>query len=146
LGETFGQALVSTQNNKAEYEYPSATYNGGVHIALMGDPTLKIINKQALQSLALNYENDKPTSLTASPINGEKIYGYQLLLPDLSGEYEIVKSETFNEPSSDSFTIPIKDIVERGTYEPKEAILRPIVFIENYSGRFFFLGNGVQAE
>lgn len=146
IGETFGQALVSTQNNKTEYEYPSTSYNSGVHIALMGDPTLKIINEFALDSLTPTYENDKLISVSADIIDNKKVYGYQLLLPDSTKSYEIAKTEYFNEPKTNSFTINLKDVGSIEKYTEQGVIVRPIVLVENYSGRFYFLGNGTRVE
>jgi len=41
LGETIGYCARLTQNNRGLYA-PTGTFAGGVHIALMGDPTLRL--------------------------------------------------------------------------------------------------------
>lgn len=146
LGETFGQVLMSTQNNKIEYSYPSVSYNGGVHISLMGDPTLKIVNKFALKNIEFDYDNDEIISFTVRVSDKQKVYGYQLLLPDSTENYTITNTIFFDEPIEKEFKIKAKEIVNAEKYDLKKAIIRPIVLVENYSGRFYFLGNGIKAE
>ncbi|HEX7900222.1 MAG TPA: fibronectin type III domain-containing protein, partial [Planctomycetota bacterium] len=41
LGEPLGAAARATQNNRGLYA-PSGNFAGGVHVSLMGDPTLRI--------------------------------------------------------------------------------------------------------
>jgi hypothetical protein len=41
LGETVGTCARLTQNNRGLYA-PTGTFAGGVHVALMGDPTLRL--------------------------------------------------------------------------------------------------------
>lgn len=41
LGETIGYCARLTQNNRGTYQ-PTGTFAGGVHVALMGDPTLRL--------------------------------------------------------------------------------------------------------
>lgn len=146
LGETFGQVLVSTQNNKLEYGYPSSSYNGGVHIALMGDPTLRLVNENILKSIEVNIDNNKIVGITTKVIDSTYIYGYQLLLPNKSAEYEIVKTEYFNVPKQIEFNINTKDIDNSENYDMTGAIVRPIVLVKNNSGRFYFLGNGLRLD
>ena len=135
LGETFGEALLSTQNNRSEYVYPSVVYNGGVHIALMGDPTLSLINENAIDSAVRIFENDKLVAVDIN-INGEsKIYGYQLI-----SRLKIITTHYFDEFTNDKFTIDLTD------YDQSDLswfyMVRPILQVENKSGRFLYLGNG----
>ncbi|PKL80407.1 MAG: hypothetical protein CVV25_04565 [Ignavibacteriae bacterium HGW-Ignavibacteriae-4] len=135
LGETFGEALLSTQNNRSEYVYPSVVYNGGVHIALMGDPTLSLINENVLDSVVRIYENDKLVSINVNIKEETRIYGYQILALQ-----KVVKTILFNESKDAGFIIDLTDI--DSSFENRPYIVRPIIKIENKSGRFLYLGNG----
>lgn len=146
LGETFGQALVSTQNNRFEYSYPSTIYNGGVHIALMGDPTLKLINDAPIMSAGFSTENGIPNTISLRLKKDSEIYGYQVLLLDKYSYYQVYETVWFDQPRKSEFSVSFngKDIDPK--YFTKGAIIRPIISVENLSGRFMYLGNGINIE
>lgn len=139
LGETFGEALLSTQNNRSEYVYPSVIYNGGVHIALMGDPTLSLINETVIESANYVRENNETTGVSVKLKQDSKLYGYLLI-----SNYKVIKTQYFDESKSDDFIINLDGIVDINKYPPY--IVRPIIKIENKSGRFLYLGNGEYIE
>ncbi len=135
LGETFGEALLSTQNNRFEYIYPSVAYNGGVHIALMGDPTFSLINESVLDTA---FRVEDGSSIIGFAVKVKKdavIYGYQLLT-----SRKVVTTHYFDESTSEDFTIDVKELDPSDVNSTR--IVRPIIKIENKSGRFLFLGNG----
>ncbi len=135
LGESFGEALLSTQNNRSEYVYPSVVYNGGVHIALMGDPTLSLINESLIVSANYVRENNETIGITVKLNEGVELYGYILM-----SRYRALKTQYFDESTSQDFMIMLDDIEDLNKYPPH--IIRPIIKIENKSGRFLYLGNG----
>lgn len=139
LGETFGEALLSTQNNRSEYIYPSVVYNGGVHIALLGDPTLSLINENVLDSVVRIYKNDKLVSINVYIKDETRIYGYQI-----RAQQKVVKTIYFNESTDADFIIDLTDI--DSSFENIPYIVRPIIQVENKSGRFLYLGNGEYIE
>jgi len=143
LGETFGQALVSTQNNRFEYNYPSVVYKGGVHISLMGDPTLKLINQQPIKSIGYLTEDNQKTGLSIRLDDGEKMYGYQLILTSSENILEVYSTEYFDIERTGEFTIDLKKLDIQPEYLNRKVILRPIIKVYNQSGRFLYLGNGV---
>jgi len=65
LGETIGYCTRLTQNNLGLYP-PAGAFAGGVHVALMGDPTLRLHVVAPPSSLACKAEGGK-TTLTWSP-------------------------------------------------------------------------------
>ena len=141
LGETFGEALVSTQNNRFEYDYPSVSYKGGVHVALIGDPTLKLINELPLDSASFIYDNDDEniTGIRIKLKDNESIVGYQLMFNN-----EVHSTEFFEEEKEGEFTYDLPNAISKN--EIWWPILRPIVKISNQSGRFNFLGSGVYIQ
>lgn len=136
LGETFGEALISTQNNRSEYVYPSVIYNGGVHIALMGDPTLSLINESPLSSASRIEDESTIRGFYVKVKNESQIYGYQLLT-----SRKIVTTQYFEESTNKDFTINIDELDQSDVNSTR--IVRPIIKVENKSGRFLYLGNGV---
>lgn len=139
LGETFGQALLSTQNNRSEYIYPSVVYNGGVHIALMGDPTLSMINESPLDTAFRITDGSKIIGFSVKVKKGAEIYGYQLLI-----NRNAVITHYFDESINVDFTIDSDGLNQSDINSTR--IIRPIIKIENKSGRFLYLGNGVYIE
>lgn len=143
IGETFGQALVSTQNNRFEYDYPSISYKGGVHIALVGDPTLKLINELPINTASFLYEDANATGIIFRLKDDATIIGYQLLVR-VGGMYKVHTAELFDTEKEGEFTIDLQEAIP--TSISFGAILRPIVRVSNYSGRFQYLGSGVVME
>ena len=135
LGETFGEALLSTQNNRSEYIYPSVVYNGGVHIALMGDPTLSLINETVIDSAVKFSDSEVKKGISVYLKEGVKIWGFQIL-----SKSKITITQQFSEFLDEDFLIDLKNIESSNENTPY--IVRPIIKIENKSGRFLYLGNG----
>ena len=81
LGETIGYCARLTQNNRGAYA-PTGTFAGGVHVALMGDPTLRL--HVVAPPSALKLSAGKLT-WTASPEMGVMYHVYQA--PDEKGPF-----------------------------------------------------------
>ncbi len=129
LGRTFGEVMRNTQNNIDEYEYPSTKYNGSVHTFLMGDPTLKLINENAIENVSFDFG-----LLSIEIEDMYSIWGYQVLSTDEG--LKILETVRFDKPASDEINSIFNH--EREV----EYIIRPIIKINNRSGSFFYLGNG----
>ena len=134
LGRTFGEALTTTQNNRLEYDYPFSAYRGGVFIFLMGDPTLKLYNEDVISDVNLTTGNN--FSLQIKDENS--IWGYQILKNEDS--LEILETVKYDKPKTGLIN-EIFDWGNNGDY-----IIRPIIKINNRSGSFFYLGNGVDVQ
>jgi hypothetical protein len=72
LGETIGYCAKLTQNNRGAYQ-PTGQYPGGVHVALMGDPTLRLHMIAPPSELKLSGGN---LSWTASSAAGATYHVY----------------------------------------------------------------------
>jgi hypothetical protein len=136
LGRTFGEALTSTQNNRLEYDYPFSAYRSGVYTFLAGDPTLKLINENAISNI--NISDSDYNNLNLELIDDKSIWGYQIL--NASGALKIEESIFFDEPKS-GIVSAFYSFNSGDDY-----ILRPIIKINNRSGSFFYLGNGIEVE
>lgn len=113
LGETIGFQTVLTQNNTVEYI--SSGYNGykGVHIALMGDPTLRQDVVPPVRNLRLAAKNNLG--------NFHDEYIYEWDKPDSSEylAYYVYKSPSFRKKFEkiaeiDTLTFSFRDTVASG--------------------------------
>lgn len=81
LGEPIGYSLLSTQNNYSPTQYaPSGNFVGGVHVGLLGDPTLRI----AYPPPPINFSADtlpggNYVALAWAPSSGSNPTGWMLL-------------------------------------------------------------------
>jgi hypothetical protein len=116
--------------------YPSASYNGGVHIALMGDPTLSLINENAIDSIVKYSDYQVKHGLSVYLKEGAEIYGLQLF-----SKSKAIYINYYNQTVDFDFLIDLKNI--ESSYENTPYMLRPIIMVENKSGRFLYTGNGV---
>jgi len=142
LGETFGEALLSTQNNRSEYVYPSASYNGGVHIALMGDPTLSLINESPLDSAEYIITNSEITGIRLNIKENESIYGFQILYLNNEKSY-VANLPKYKDNMTGEFELTREEMGFKSGLIYADAIVRPIILASTKSGRFYYLGNGV---
>jgi len=102
LGETIGFSVLQSQNNKTIYDPGNNTLLGGVHMALMGDPSLRlhmvypVSNLSALQSVA-------SIVLSWQPSIDNAVAGYNVYRADtISGDFvklnnSIVTATTFSD-------------------------------------------------
>ncbi len=73
LGRTIGEQIYIAQNNKTVYEYWFNIYQKGVHLELMGDPTLKLKHIAMPNNLSLEH-SDKSISLEWEPSKSALAY------------------------------------------------------------------------
>jgi len=97
----------------------------------MGDPTLKLINENAISDVSFDFG-----LLSIEIEDMYSLWGYQVLGTD--GGLSLEETVWFEEPASDEIN-SIFNHEREGEY-----IIRPIVKINNRSGSFFYLGNGVR--
>lgn len=92
LGETVGYGARTTQNNAGfgAGGYSLNNAGRGVHIALMGDPTLRLHTVRPPANLAINSTSGRPT-LTWSPASETNVQGYAILRANsISGPFASV--------------------------------------------------------
>ncbi len=76
LGATFGYSARVTQNNRQTYKSYRNFFPGGVHISLLGDPTLRLF--PVIPPGALTVSADNQIALNWAPSSDEKIVGYKI--------------------------------------------------------------------
>lgn len=59
LGGTFGEVIRLKQNNTTTYGQYDPNFSGGVHIALMGDPTLRLFAVSPPSALTITTDGDR---------------------------------------------------------------------------------------
>jgi hypothetical protein len=92
MGETIGDALRRTQNNDGQEYQPAGAYARGIHIALLGDPTLRLHRVAPPSDLRLQ-EAGRGVRLSwaASP---QKVAGYHVYRANAEfGPYERLTKE-----------------------------------------------------
>jgi hypothetical protein len=78
LGETIGRSTIASQNNEYGGVYPAANrYTGLVHVALLGDPTLRMHPVIPVSDLKGNASSSSMT-LSWSPSGDSDIQGYHV--------------------------------------------------------------------
>ena len=81
-------------------------------------------------------DGSKITGFYVKVKNDAEIYGYQLLT-----SRKVVTTHYFEESTNEDFTINIDELDQSDVNSTR--IVRPIIKVENKSGRFFYLANGV---
>ena len=79
LGGTFGETIRLKQNNTTTYPLYDSSQSGGIHIALMGDPTLRLFTVKPPSALITSKDgNNHPVlswqASTDSPLLGYYVY------------------------------------------------------------------------
>ena len=136
LGETVGQAARLTQNNSSTYI--SNIFPKWVHIALMGDPTLRMYPTEPIASLTCTYlegtggQIQLNVEFPAIPVSGYHIYRAR----ERFGLYERVTEvpEIYTEAIIDG-------IVDAEAYP--YVMVRPVSPVFSPSGSFYNLGTGI---
>lgn len=135
LGYPIGQSLVNTQNNNS-LNYNSGIASKGVHISLLGDPSLEAFPASAIDAVEVNYINGTAT-LEWSPINENNLLAYHIYeLVD----YSLIPIATLG-PNTLSHTI---NCLEYNT--PKTYVLRASFVQETFSGSFINYTMGKSIE
>lgn len=76
VGGTFGEAIRLRQNNTTTYEQYDAQNSGGVHIALMGDPTLRLFAVMPPSALSLSKDGGNHPVLSWQASSDAALLGY----------------------------------------------------------------------
>ncbi len=136
LGEPIGSAIQLTQNNATNALYPPwNTGSGQVHIALLGDPTLRM--KAVRPPLGLNAtpaEGGVRLSWTGASEGVLGYYAYRALVPE--GPYTRVTADLV---TGASYT----DLVPSGSYT---YMLRTVSLEQSGSGTYLNLSQGIFAS
>ncbi|MCB0736447.1 MAG: T9SS type A sorting domain-containing protein [Bacteroidetes bacterium] len=133
LGEQIGMGTKLTQNNLTEYF--GGLFNGserGIHIALMGDPTLRLLYTPPVTGLTAESKNGNvELSWTAASGNFE---GYLVYKITEDGKYKLVTSEPI---TSTSYTDNANFYSGTYTYAVFTTRLE-----KTASGTYYNIGNG----
>ena len=130
LGETIGQATLLTQNNKKDYV--AGFWAKQIHIALMGDPTLKQIYFSGPESIDMIQDGNSIT-LQWEPVNEE--YQYYVYRKSAEGNYSLLNSE----PVKSNFSSYTDYCLEPGTYQ---YMVRAERLESTASGSYYNLSQG----
>ena len=138
LGETIGYSTRLTQNNKGingGLYTPSGMFAGLIHIALMGDPTLRMFPVLPVLNLRVSNMSDNATTLKWTASRDKAVtdyYVYGASNPD--GPYtrlDIVKGTTWTHINPEN---------------TKYYMVRASKLTETGSGSFYNLSQGVMAQ
>jgi hypothetical protein len=137
LGETLGYCIRASQNNQDSYENQINTFRRGVHIALMGDPTLRL------------YPLPPPTELQAAARNGEAVLAWKRpAAGDVIG-YHVYRATGPGDPFTRITEAPIAATgYTDGGREPNGAIymVRAVTLETTPSGSYYNASQGVFAK
>ena len=136
MGENIGYSVKLTQNNNAGiYTMPYNYAAGGIHIALMGDPSLRTHYIKPPSNLIIA-PDQYGASLTWSPSPDPEVIGYFVYRSDsLYGHFERVTPMMV---SSSSFLDTIS------TAGLKYYMVRPVKLQATASGNYYNLGIGIK--
>jgi hypothetical protein len=136
LGETFGACMRASQNNQTTYQNQINTFRRGVHIALMGDPTLRLNPVPS------------PTELRAIPRGSDVALNWKASTADVLG-YHVYRSG----PAGDRFTritdTPVQsaDFLDAGHANDGSIYMVRAVRLEvTPSGSYYNASDGVFAK
>jgi hypothetical protein len=137
LGENIGYSARLSQNNTGA---ANAHYDAGIgarfiHIALMGDLTLRTEYIRPASGLTITPQGDQGATLSWSPSPDAGVVGYYVYRSDeLFGKYEPVSSLVTGTTYSDQV----------GTDGLKYYMVRPVKKVLTPSGTYFNLGIGIR--
>jgi hypothetical protein len=133
LGENIGYSLQITQNNNTLYS-PSNYQPKGVHIALMGDLSLRMKYLKPASNLSIAANDSSGAQLSWLPSNEPKIAGYYVYRSEkLTEGYQLISPFI----TSTSFIDTV------GTDGKYYFMVRPVKLEQTHSGQYFNLGLGV---
>ncbi|MBN2524270.1 MAG: fibronectin type III domain-containing protein, partial [Bacteroidales bacterium] len=92
MGETIGYCTRITQNNSSSGLYVSGNYARGIHIALMGDPTLRLHVVKPVSNLSLDESNGSIILSWNAP--NDDIIGYDIYRSNsIQGTFEKINNQ-----------------------------------------------------
>lgn len=137
LGEHIGYSTRLTQNNTNLYKTPITQFGRFIHIALMGDPTLRTDYIKGATSVSVSNDPKSGATITwtASPEPG--LAGYYVYRSDSEfGEYKLRSDMIAGTSFTDSFG-------KNGDYW---YMVRPVKLTQTPSGSYYNMGIGVSFE
>jgi hypothetical protein len=144
LGENIGYSTLITQNNstllynnndKPLYSTEINSNNGGVHVALLGDPSLRSDYIKPLSNLSINASQENYAGLNWVDSPDPEVIGYYAYSSEsLHGFYQKLSIEMLTE------TAFIDSAVNN---ETKYYMVRPVKLQTNASGSYYNLGIGI---
>ncbi len=140
LGETIGYCARSTQNNTTEYSnYGLNAFRHFIHVALMGDPSLKLFNVTPATDLVLNPAIDrKSVKLQWTASADQDVIGYHIYYSsEENGPYGRLNSSLVTGTTFDH-TWP-----KAGT---NHYMVRAVKLQETASGTYFNLSQGIYGK
>lgn len=151
IGGTFGEAIRLKQNNTTTYAQYDASHSGGVHIALMGDPTLRLFAVKPPSALNIGKDSDNHPVLSWHASTDSALVGYYVYRgADRNGPFarltpEPVSQTTWTDSSvaSGTFTYQVKaakhESTASGTYiNTSQAVTGTITGAINTAGTLEF--------
>ena len=136
LGEPLGYCARLTQNNAGDFVYNFAA--GGVHIALMGDPTLVMHPYVPPTGLSLSMNADHNTAtLTWLPSSDKNILGYNIYRSNSrAGVYELLSSS----PLTGTTFSDKNPLIDTNAY-----MVRAVKLETTPSGSYYNLSSGTRS-
>ena len=139
MGEPIGASVLATMNNTGLYTPLTDGWQGSigrVHLALMGDPTLR--QGMVAPSGPLTITNSGGTALFSWSASPDALQGYYLYQVDAAGVSTRIVPTLITSTSYQSATIP---------YVPgREYMVRAVKLQTTYSGSYYDLSLGVLAS
>lgn len=135
LGDNIGKAFLNTVNNNSPVVFqPPGYLPGGVHVALLGDLTLRTDYIQPAENIKINTEKGQGATIQWSPSPDKDVLGYY-----------IYRSEEYGRGYE-----RISDLVTDISYQDKNGddglkyyMVRPCKLENNPSGSYYNLGLGI---
>ncbi len=135
LGETIGYSAKASQNNTSDQYYPTGSYPGYVHMALMGDPSLRFHIVAPPSDLIANEDPSGAIELSWMPSQDTGVEGYYIYRSDSPrGPFERISSQAVTGTS----------FVDTNTFEGDNYyMVRTLKLQESASGSYYNLSQGI---
>ncbi|MCX8079928.1 MAG: PKD domain-containing protein [Bacteroidia bacterium] len=136
LGENIGYSVRITQNNQINGTYfPGGLYNGGVHVALMGDPTLRNRMVKPPGNVTATFVNHNAI-INWSPSTQTNVIGYHIYMKnDSANAYVLLNASPV---TGNSYTHHCQPYQATYTY-----MVRALTLENSWSGTYYNLSQGI---
>lgn len=136
LGENIGYSARITQNNQLNGTYvPGGSFNGGVHVALMGDPTLRQRMAKPPQNVTATFINHNAI-INWSSSTQTNVLGYHIYMKnDTNNTYALLNNTPI---TGNSYTHACQLYQATYTY-----MVRALTLENTWSGTYFNLSQGI---
>lgn len=137
LGENIGYCARLTQNNDGSVYSPTGAYNNMVHIALMGDPSLRSDYIKPPKNVKLDKIAGLPNQIKWSPSPEAGVLGYYVYgSSEIYGSYKLLCDSMITDTSyTDS----------SGLSGLEFYMIRPVKLQNTPSGTYYNLGVGIRS-